>query len=540
MVGSDGKIAPAPWVPFTRAGCDFGAAGSANLVLENIGGDITTVFGAGSPEAAEARSNPAQASADFVGVAVHCASGSPLCASGRPDLLPDEAGGYNGYSALFGHKSVAPALSSSTLKDLDGNLIADAKGHVGFPGFDGMSASVSLGYVASMLEAGVPVVYAYISDAHDNHAGGGAYGPGEAGYVAQLAAYDRAFARFFERLAGDGIDASNTLFVLTADEGDHFAGGAPTPANCDGVTAPCSYPQLGELSVNLTGLLAAAGITTPWSAHADSAVNLWLDGNPAGDNAKVRTLERALAKLDVTNLYTSATEKLVNFLADKTEMQILHMITADAARAPTLTAFAKPDYFVGAGPAACTDAKPCVTSNRAYAWNHGDVASDINTTWLGLVGPGVALLGEDDRIWSDHADIRPTLLALSGLRDDYSHQGRVLIEALARPHDRVLERLGHVYKQINAPVGALALATLRISTRSLSSGDSSSDVAFEDLTAALSAIAARRDALAARMEQLLENAERMDRARAERLVLEGEALIAETTALADLVDWLPL
>jgi hypothetical protein len=544
MIAPNGKIAPAPWVPFTRAGCDFGAAGSANLVLENIGGDITTVFGGASAEATEARNNPAQASADFVGVAVHCASGSPLCASGRPDLLPDEPGGYSGYSALYGHKSVAPALSSMPLTDLDGHVIADAKGHVGFPGFDGMSASVSLGYVASMLEAGVPVVYAYISDAHDNHAGGGAYGPGEAGYVAQLAAYDRAFGSFFDRLAKDGIDSTNTLFVFTADEGDHFAGGAPTPASCDGVTVPCSYPQLGELNVNLTGLLAAVGITTPWSAHADSAVNLWLEGNPAADAPALRTLERALAQLFVTNLYSGVKEKLFNFLADKTEMQLLHMVTADPARTPTLTAFAKPDYYVGGGSTSCTDAKPCVTSNRAFAWNHGDVASEINTTWLGLVGPGVASLGEDERIWSDHADIRPTLLALTGLSDDYFHQGRVLVEALSRPHDRVLEHLGRVYKQINAPVGAFALASLRISTRSLSSGssgDASADVAFEDLTAALSAMGARRDALATQMELLLESGDHgFDRARAERLAIAGEALLAETIALADLVEWLPL
>ncbi len=44
-----------------------------------------------------------------------------------------------------------------------------------------MSAANTLGYVAQMQEAGIPVTFAYISDLHDNHAGGGAYGPGEAG-----------------------------------------------------------------------------------------------------------------------------------------------------------------------------------------------------------------------------------------------------------------------------------------------------------------------------------------------------------------------
>ncbi len=52
---------------------------------------------------------------------------------------------------LFGHKYVAPQISpNGPLIDLDGNVIQDASGHVGFPGFDGMSAAVSLSYVASM------------------------------------------------------------------------------------------------------------------------------------------------------------------------------------------------------------------------------------------------------------------------------------------------------------------------------------------------------------------------------------------------------
>src|SRR5262249_49950805 len=213
--------------------------------------DIPTVFGANSPEAAEVKANPGQAFADFVGIGVHCAAGSPLCSAannGKPDRLPDEPGGYSDFMGLFGHKSVAPQISpSGPLVDLDGNVIKDSTGHVGFPGFDGMAASVSLAYVAAMQEHGIPVTYAYISDAHDNHPSGPAFGRGQAGYVAALKRYDEAFGKFFTRLAEDGIDKSNTLFVFTADEGDHFVGGPPSPAGCDGVTIPCTYTQIGEL-----------------------------------------------------------------------------------------------------------------------------------------------------------------------------------------------------------------------------------------------------------------------------------------------------
>src|SRR5262249_57305765 len=47
------KTTPAPWVPYTRAGCDFGAVASANIVLENTGtgpgGGITKGFRTRAP-----------------------------------------------------------------------------------------------------------------------------------------------------------------------------------------------------------------------------------------------------------------------------------------------------------------------------------------------------------------------------------------------------------------------------------------------------------------------------------------------------------
>src|SRR6202048_4823803 len=78
MLTAQGKNAPAPWVPFTRAGCNFGAVATANTILENTGIDIPTVFGAASPEANEVVSNPNQAFADFVGIGIHCAAGARL------------------------------------------------------------------------------------------------------------------------------------------------------------------------------------------------------------------------------------------------------------------------------------------------------------------------------------------------------------------------------------------------------------------------------------------------------------------------------
>jgi hypothetical protein len=50
MVNENGKTAPAPWAPFTKAGCDVGAFSIANLEFESLPGDVRTVFGTGSPE----------------------------------------------------------------------------------------------------------------------------------------------------------------------------------------------------------------------------------------------------------------------------------------------------------------------------------------------------------------------------------------------------------------------------------------------------------------------------------------------------------
>src|SRR6185369_17551853 len=53
-----GQQTPAPWVPFTRAGCSVGDFSTANMVLENTNQDINTVFGPNSPESAQLAADP--------------------------------------------------------------------------------------------------------------------------------------------------------------------------------------------------------------------------------------------------------------------------------------------------------------------------------------------------------------------------------------------------------------------------------------------------------------------------------------------------
>ncbi len=546
MVAPNGKVAPAPWVPFTRAGCDVGAVAAANTILENIGPDVPTVFGPGSPEAIEAATNPSLATTDFVGIGVHCAKASARCAAGnaRPDLLPDEPGGYDGYQGLFGAKYTNPVISpNGPVTTVDGGMpIVDGQGRPGFPGFDGMSAANTLGYVAQMQEAGVPVTFGYISDAHDRHPTGGAYGPGEAGYVAALKSYDDAFATFFDRLGHDGLTTANTLFVVTADENDHFVGGPPTPAGCDGIHTPCTYPKIGEVNTNIRGLLATQQqTTTPFQVHADSAPNFYLDGQPTADAPVTRDFERAVGRVTAVNPYNNQTQTITQFMADATEQRLLHMTTADTRRTPTFTAFANPDYFLFGGAPNCNS--PCVTINPAFAWNHGDFSPDINVTWLGVAGPGVRHLGVTDSVWSDHTDVRPTVLALLGLRDDYRSDGRALWEFAETPalpvglrgHKPTLNQLGEAYKQLNACVGEFGTNTLTAATKGIRS-DTPGDARYHATVAALTALGQARDRVAGQIAELLDDATfgggHVDERRARELTLAARAVIAASAAAA--------
>src|SRR5439155_110960 len=218
-------------------------------------------------------------------------------------------------------------------------------------------------------------------------------GLGEADYKAQLKAYDDAFAAFFDRLAADGITKNNTLFVVTADEGDHYAGGA-------GISQP-------------DGSLAYAHTNCSWTTT------------------------------------------------------------------------------------------PACPANKL-----GDIQPEIATNWLGMVGPGVKKLGIDATTWTDHTNVRSTTLVLAGLRDDYTNDGRALIEAIetkALPqsliaHRATLLRLGDAYEQVNAAFGQFGTDLLTASTRALKSTNESE---YESIESAIADLTTERDNLAAHIKAAL-------------------------------------
>jgi hypothetical protein len=569
-----GAITPAPWVPFTRDGCSVGDFSTANMVLENTNPDLSTVFGPNSPEVqqlnADSDSFKDAEVADYVGVALHCAKGAAICADAQadrgnettpsptavPDLLPTEPGGYHGYQGLFGAKYVAPQLGAGTpnlmhngyevtnaagnLVDLDGNQINGAflnPAHPGFPGFS-PTASQTLAYLADMQEAGIPVTYGYISDVHDKKTGqsgctspGNALGPGDACAVSSLQSYDHAFQTFFQRLAADGITPQNTLFVVSAEENDQFAGAnvgraiQPTPAGCDGVTVACHYAsgQIGELAANIKGLLSTTpSAGTPFDLDAQGA-SIYVHGQPSATDPAVRQLERDTAAMTANNPYSGVDgEHIAKYQADQVEQRILHMQTNDPLRTPTYSIFPVPDYFFGTS-------GPNVSINPGFAYDHGYYSPNINVTWVGFAGPGVSRAGLDgpgptggneshdpnsthtvpeastQGTWVEETDIRPTMLYLLGLRDDYESDGHVIAQALETVPRGIAatERLAAGYDQIESSVGQFATDTLIADTKALASGSGSDDSAYDATLASLQQLANARDRVVIKLKRVL-------------------------------------
>jgi hypothetical protein len=565
--GTPNRETPAPWVPFTRAGCTVGNFSTANMVLENAAVDVPTVFGPNSPEAQQTASDPDRFKdkevAQYVGEAIHCAQGDAICADSPravTDSLPTESGGYHGYQALFGARYIAPAIgggpnvmhdgfpvtdANGNLTDLDGNTMREPFSHeAGFPGFN-PTASQSLAALADMQEAGIPVTYGYISDTHDKKTGatgctspGNALGPGDACSVAALHDYDNAFQKFFQRLAADGITPDNTEFMISAEENDQFAGAnigrttQPTPEGCDGVTVACHYSssQDGELQANIKGLLSTtASANTQYDVQPQGA-SIYVHGRPAADDPAARQLERDTAAMTNTsdpyvNYSGVPNERIVKYQAGALEQRVLHMQTNDPLRTPTYSLFPMPDYFFSTSGAN-------VSFNNGFAYDHGYYSPNIDITWAAIVGPGVKASGTDGPgptggneshdpnstntvpeasthgTWVEETDLRPTLLHLVGLSDDYQTDGQVVSQALTHPSSSLskVAELGAVYRQLNSSVGAFATDTLIADSHALASGSASDDSTYRTEQRTLRSMADHRDRVAGLMKFTLARA----------------------------------
>ncbi|HXJ65523.1 MAG TPA: hypothetical protein VNN79_17345, partial [Actinomycetota bacterium] len=158
----------------------------------------------------------------------------------------------------------------------------------------------------------------------------------------------------------------------------------------------------------------------------------------------------------------------------------------------------------------------------------------IDTDWAGFVGPGVANIGLDGSAasagpnsagpdsgqvavpdsgttgtWMDETDLRPTLMYLTGLKDDYASDGRVVSDLLTSPNSalsgRKMQDLGACYKQLNSSVGQFGTDTLRAATQAIES-TSSGDLAYSSTVATLAGLGSSRDKKASAIKAKLEAA----------------------------------
>ena len=111
--------------------------------------------------------------------------------------------------------------------------------------------------------------------------------------------------------------------------------------------------------------------------------------------------------------------------------------------------------------------------------------------------------------WVDETDIRPTLLFLSGLHDDYLQDGRVISQILTDPdhalHGRAVTALSTCYKELDSSVGQFGAFTLIASTKAVKSS-SPGDSLFNSVNAKLFALEKARDSLAQRIKDELNDA----------------------------------
>src|SRR5262249_7445264 len=230
---------------------------------------------------------------------------------------------------------------------------------------------------------------------------------------------------------------------------------------------------------------------------------------------RIRQLEREMAAGTITNPRTGNIDSISQHVADKQTQDILHMDNSDPLRTPSFTLFGNADYFFqvncGAGASADTTQAGCPIVGTGFAWNHGDDNPEIAKTFLGIVGPNVNTTGVNPNVWTDHTDVRPTMLAALGLHDDYANDGDVVpqflttgsLPAAIQNHLTSYEELEAALKQLNAPFGQFAHDAEVVSTTAVQTTSPQVYAAWDSQLANCKTL---RDQTAGPMQAILNNA----------------------------------
>jgi predicted transcriptional regulator len=148
-------------------------------------------------------------------------------------------------------------------------------------------------------------------------------------------------------------------------------------------------------------------------------------------------------------------------------------------------------------------------------------------------------VGIDADTWLDHTDVRPTMMSLLGLSDDYLHDGRVLAPVLApgvvpatlMSSDAVA--LGDMLKRIDAPFGEFGMNTLSASTVAITS-DTNHDNRYLTLEKSIDSLTDDRDQVADEIREVLAAAAAgtpVDHDRAAQLLDRADGLLHKAAGL---------
>ncbi|MBI3942993.1 MAG: alkaline phosphatase family protein [Chloroflexi bacterium] len=414
-------FSPPPWQIYTQAGMDVGVVGYSDMALES--------------GAEAARLTPLNHPTDklndsYRGIAIY----------------------YKDGQRTFGSPNIS--------------WLYEAVGR--FPGWDKLDGQYTLEATYQMLAHNIPVVYAYIENAHDNK------NPGE--YDDVLAANDQAFKSFFERLAVLGITPENTLFAFVTDEGDSYVRGGTISTSLPAWLNDNPAYRVPLQNLNVTG---------------DSGALVYLP--PGADT------NRAMAAMHAVPGWL--------YLATPAAQALLHISQPlDPDRQPSFTAFTDVGMaytgFISSRPGGDKLLQP----NPTFLWNHGTVDPEIVGVWAALVGPNIAKTRLDT--WIDQVDITPTIYWLMGLTIPAGLDGRPIHEVLRpdalpaslKANAGEVSALALAYKEINAPTGTLSFDALRVSTQGALLAGSPEGANIEQH---LTLLVQGRDSLAAEMRPVL-------------------------------------
>lgn len=407
------------WTTFNEHGTDVGAIGAPDMELESA-----------SEVDASMMSSTDQNKADYLGVAVHHAN----------------------QTTTFGAPNLSYIYNAKSWTDESKTLGA-------YPGWsDNADLNWSLQATYEMQTHNIPVTFTYLHDAHEVN--GKEALPGT--YDSTLAQYDAAMNRFLQHMNAAGLNSSNTLFVITTDEGDHL------------------MPN-GELTTNLTGWLSNNSLNTQDPGN----LNIYGDSGALVYLKDPSTLANTLASLPAVPGW--------NYIADQAELKALHMYVGAAPdRDPSFVLFSKPDVYYG------TSGSTDLSHDTNYYWNHGTINPDILDIWAGMVGPGVKTHNTSNQ-WVDHADTMPTIYSLLGYSvKNQGFDGVPEVSVLATSeHDEELLHAEDVYKQLNAPVGQFGMGTLRMSTEAAINAKNQEGQSLNDEIIGLTK---QRDAVATKLQ----------------------------------------